>query len=175
MNNNEYDSNGLDKGITGMNDQPKEERSDIAERSGALSGKIPLNNGKTKNVYHYLVTIKCHAKCHVNKYVLDSVLQETVKKLTRVGADWSSLVGYEEDSRNRMHLHTIVKTTAKVPMKKMQKPGWSIHFNQVENPKATVKYITKCGINKFQIEQRFDENFYKWGNRFPTYNELIGT
>lgn len=166
----EYDRDGLDKGISNMNEQPKAEQSDPAERSGALSGTIPLNNGNKKKLlynYCYLVTIKCHAKCYVPKLVLDTLLQDLVKKLKRHRAEWSSFTGYEEDSVNRMHLHTVVKTATVPTFSKYQIPGWSIHFQPIDSIGAGLKYIMKCGINKYAIDQRFDTNYYKWGNRFP--------
>lgn len=170
MNDNEYDVCGLDKGITNINNQPKAEHSDPAERSGALSGIIPLNNGNNhKSLYNYcyMVTIKCHAKCHIPKLVLDTILRDLVKKLKRHRAEWSSFCGYEEDSMNRMHLHTLVKTATVPTFAKYQIPGWSIHFQPIDSIGAGLKYIMKCGINQFVIEQRFDTNYYKWGNRFP--------
>lgn len=144
---------------------PKGEQSEPATKEHQVVER-PLNNGIT-----YLVTIKCHAKCHIPKEYLDDVLKETVKKLTRVGAEWSSIVGYEEDSIGRMHLHTICKTQKPVFLKKLQKPGWSIHFQtrkdgKVLGPKGCLKYVTKLKQSPMAIDRRFNANYYRFINRF---------
>lgn len=170
---NEYDSNGLDKGIVNMNPLPKGEQSELPECNGGPIGGTPINNGDNKVKRSYLVTIKCHAKVYVSQDELDRVLAETKNKVnaSRLKADWSSIVGYEEDSLGRMHLHTFLVTEKAIFMKKYQKPGWSIHFQDRKagkymTGKRALRYITKLDQSSNAVKQRFDENYYRFVNRF---------
>jgi len=176
MNYNEYDVCGLDKGIMNINSQPKGEQSELAECNGApISGTL-INNDNIKSKpdkRSYLVTIKCHARVHVDKETLDNVLKETVKKVnaSRLKSEWSCIVGYEEDSKGRMHLHTHLVTEKAIFMKKYQKPGWSIHFADRKDGKymtgdRAIRYITKLDQSREAVLQRFDENYYRFVNRF---------
>lgn len=163
----------LDRGISNKNTLPKGECNELAEQSGApISGTL-INNAKTIAKYTYLVTIKCHAKVAVPKDTLDSILAETVKKVnaSRLKSDWSCIVGYEEDSIGRMHLHTFLITQKPIFMKKYQKPGWSIHFQSRKNDKyitskSAIEYITKLDQSPNAVAQRFDANYYRFNNRF---------
>lgn len=173
---NEYDE-FLDKGISSKNTLPKGEQGELATKEHHNVEHI-CNTG-TKRVrpikpkLTYLVTIKCHAMVHVTKAELDSVYAETVKKLGR--ADWSSIIGYEEDSKKRMHIHTFVVVHKEPFFEKLQKPGWSIHFSKSGFPrnldgKAAINYILKESQTPNAIAQRFDGNRYQFINRFEVDN-----
>jgi len=176
MNYNEYDVSGLDKGITNINPLPKGEQSELAECNGAPIGGTPINNDTIKRKskrYSYLLTIKCHARVHVPKDTLDAVLKEVIRKVnaSHLKSEWSSLVGYEEDSKGRMHIHTHLVTQKPLFMKKYQKPGWSIHFSDRKDGKQmdgtlAIKYIMKLDQTPNAVLQRFDENYYRFNNRF---------
>ena len=162
----------LDYGIPNVECQPKGEGSpELATKEHQLAK--PINNGRPKPKYTYLVTIKCHAKFAISKYDLDQVLQETIKKVnaSKLKADWSSIVGYEEDSIGRMHVHTFLVTEKQLFMSKYQKPGWSIHFQarkdgHVMTSQRALTYITKQDQCPAAIQQRFDANQYRFVGRF---------
>jgi len=145
------------------------------DEGAPISGTL-INNGKTPvktRKFTYLVTVKCHAKVHVPKLDLDEVLALTIKKVnaSKLKADWSSIIGYEEDSIGRMHIHTFLVTEKELYMKKYQRPGWSIHFSDRKDGKVmtsaiALKYITKLDQSPNAVEQRFDANYYRFVGRF---------
>lgn len=114
----------------------------------------PEREDLTSNVRTYLVTIKCNKARYVSKVMLDKQLRLLVNKLTGCKADWSCIVGYEEDSVHRMHLHTIVKCTKQPYFKKYQIPSWTIHFQLVNDSKNALKYILKNDQNPYAIDRK---------------------
>lgn len=110
------------------------------------------------NVKCYIVTIKGHELRHYEKTELDTRLDNLVKKMKSV--EWSSMRAYEEDSMQRMHVHTYCITTRTPYYKRYQEQGWSIHFKQfpLEDVKNVRNYFRKVDQDKKVVEQRFLEN-----------------
>ena len=104
---------------------------------------------------------------HVTREELDTVYDGIVKKLPN--ADWSDHVAYEEDSLGRMHLHTYTMIKGRAPYyKKFQKSGMSIDFTEFEWDRQMVvlNYLNKHDQSDNAVNQRFDENQYRFSNLF---------
>lgn len=153
--------------------QAKRESSPRTCDEGApISGTL-INNGKSNSRYTYLLTIKCHARVHVPKAYLDELLLQTRRKInsSKLKADWSSLVAYEEDSIGRMHIHTFFITQKPIFMEKYQIPGWSVHFQsrkdgKLLDGKSALSYMSKLPQGIHAVNQRFDVNWYRFISRF---------
>lgn len=83
----------------------------------------------------YLVTIKNNATTHTSiKEVMSSY---SIAKNLWPKADWSCNYGLELDSRNTLHLHTIVKFPTNISMQRytaMFMPGtsWIVHLKPIK-------------------------------------------
>lgn len=79
----------------------------------------------TKSFY-YLVTIKRN----VLGYTKMDYINQQYYRLKRLSSfEWSDQIGYELDSLNRLHLHTICSG---VPKGRYGRTGWHIHFQPFE-------------------------------------------
>lgn len=82
----------------------------------------------------YMVRIKNNAHRFVSILKLKTVLAKARSLYPK--ADWHDLVGFEPDSNQRMHLHTMVKFPTNISCRKYAKlflPGtsWSLRFDPV--------------------------------------------
>lgn len=95
----------------------------------------------TKSFY-YLVTIKRNALGYTKMDYLNQQYYRLVKMYNRM--EWSSEIGYELDSLNRLHLHTIVHTDRQ-PTGRYGRTGWHIHFQPFnrEDYERVCDYIHK--------------------------------
>lgn len=117
---------------------------------------------------NFLVTIKGHSKRHYSKLELD--IEWTYLRAMTDGLEWTEFAAYEEDKIGRMHLHTTCKGKKAPYFKKLQKPGWSLHFKEypTEDYKRVQKYLIKHNQSPNGIQQLFFENEIKWaGYMFP--------
>jgi len=129
---------------------------------GAATGGGPLAGGSLLAKCYYLVTIKCNYKVAVTKAEMDEQLRILVKKCTNM--EWSDKVCYEEDSCNRIHLHTTCILTGPKPyFKKLMVKGWHIDFTEYPQPDESkiLSYINKHNQSENAIKQLFDINPYK--------------
>lgn len=108
-------------------------------------------------MHYYIVTLKQNRSVHTSIDSLDHCyksLQLDVSKHCKTAkiTSWSSYRGYELDSKQKLHYHTILTTDKGLYFKKLTKKykGWTIHFQKFpeEDYSKVIQYITKdCQCN----------------------------
>lgn len=124
---------------------------------------------------NFLVTIKGHGKRHYAKSELD--VEWAYLRAMTDGFEWSEHAVYEVDSIGRMHLHTTCRGAKAPYFKKLQKPGWSLHFKEypAHDRNKVQKYLAKHSQNKNAIKQLFWENELEWAPYlFTDSPDLLG-
>ncbi len=102
-------------------------------------------NSSIDDTKYYLITIKNNAMKFTSLLELEKVYRALIESITSASVQWSANVGYELDSRSRLHLHTYISTSRQLYFPKYQKHGWTIHFKLI--PKNAIpdiiRYIIK--------------------------------
>lgn len=125
----------------------------MAPASIARSACGAKRNSSLDGTY-YLVTIKRNAMDFTSMDDLKQMYHSVKDSMKNVSAEWSSFVGYELDSRRRLHLHTYISTKRKLYFPKYGRAGWTIHFKEVPEDAVAdvIRYISKCNQNKYYLE-----------------------
>lgn len=94
----------------------------------------------------FLVTIRVSKKAYRSRKELYEIYSDMRKSLK--GYEWSSLYAYELDSKRRWHFHTIVKGPRKPYIKRFNKNGMYVHFQERLEPldhpsRDIVQYVSK--------------------------------
>lgn len=134
---------------------------------GADQGGAHEVGGSHLHRCYYLVTIKCNHKVAITRSELDAQYNKLVKKFGNI--EWSSNKSYEEDSCNRIHLHTTCILTGNKPLFKLAMvKGWTINFTEYPegNHDRVSAYINKHSQSENAIKQLFDVNPYKLSYMF---------
>lgn len=112
-------------------------------------------------MHYYIVTIAPRLEKYHSPESLDMEWAKIRRKLR--GADWSDQVAYEIDSRERLHLHTIMKREKQVlnPFRYATKEH-SIHMSPFpgEDYDTVLAYIKKHAYNRYEQEQILIQNYY---------------
>lgn len=79
----------------------------------------------------YLVTLRVVQTRYYSREEINEVLETIVKSLK--GYSWSNIYGYELDSKDRWHVHTICQGPRKPFLKRFNKNGVHPHFEEIED------------------------------------------
>lgn len=117
---------------------------------------------KRNSCYYWLVTIKRNAMEFTSIKDIGRVLFNLKENMTNVGAEWSDNVGYELDSRSRLHLHTYISASRRIYFPRYALKGWSIHFKEVNKDAIpdVISYILKGVQHPAYLEQLELESYY---------------
>lgn len=111
---------------------------------------------------NYLVTIAPRVEKYHTKESLDAEWVKIRKKIR--GAEWSDVVSYEIDKRNRLHMHTMMcrKKAVQNPFQYATKEH-SIHITLIDDGgyETVRNYILKNAYNEYEQEQILIMNYYQ--------------
>lgn len=113
-----------------------------------------------RSPYTYLVTIKCPSFVYVSIRTLKQKLRELIQKIK--GGDWS-IPSIELDTHHRLHLHCVAYFKNALYIKKIVKffqKGWHVHFQKVDNPPATHRYVNKHKGATPHVQQQYQAVSY---------------
>ena len=97
----------------------------------------------TKSFY-YMLTIKRNSN-EFTPLLWVNRQRDRVKRMAK-DVEWSCHEAFELDSKDRVHLHTIISSDRELYFTKFKSKGWTIHFKQfpVEDYPRVVDYINKA-------------------------------
>lgn len=97
----------------------------------------------TKSFY-YILTIKRNSN-EFTPLLWINRQRDRVKRMAH-DCEWSCHEAYELDSKDRLHLHTIISSDKELYFTKFKSKGWTVNFKQfpVEDYGRVVDYLTKA-------------------------------